>query len=216
MVPSSAGGVNWGGVAVDPVSKLLVVNVLRLAHFAQLLPIADVTGPTKSMQENMMGAATPLLGTPYALKQSALLSPANQVPCTAPPYAELVAVDLQKGEILWRGPLGVWDHSLPPPMAAPVSLPLPLRWGTPTFGGPMLTAGGLVFIGATGDDRFRAFDAASGRELWSHTLPTGAFAVPMSYEVGGRQFVVVASGGHPFVYQKPGDQITAFALPATR
>jgi quinoprotein glucose dehydrogenase len=78
----------------------------------------------------------------------------------------------------------------------------------------MLTAGGLVFIGATGDDRFRAFDAATGRELWSHLLPTGAFALPMSYEAGGRQFVVVASGGHPFVYQKGGDQITAFALPA--
>jgi quinoprotein glucose dehydrogenase len=80
----------------------------------------------------------------------------------------------------------------------------------------MLTAGGLAFIGATGDDRFRAFDVATGRELWEAALPTGAFAVPMSYEVGGRQFVVVASGGHAFVYQKPGDQITAFALPADR
>lgn len=213
MVPSSAGGVNWGGVAVDPAAGLLVVNVITLAHFAQLIPIGEVKDAPRSVQENMLGAATPLKGTPYALKQSALLSPANQMPCTAPPYAELVAVDLNKGEILWRGPLGVWDHSLPPPMAAPWSLPLPLRWGTPTFGGPMLTAGGLVFIGATGDDRFRAFDAATGRELWSHRLPTGAFAVPMSYESGGRQFVVVASGGHPFVYQKAGDQITAFALP---
>jgi hypothetical protein len=99
------------------------------------------------MQENMMGAPARMLGTPYAIKQSALLSPLNQVPCTAPPYAELVAVDLQQGEILWRGTLGVWDHTLPPPMAAPYSLPLPLKWGTPTFGGPMLTAGGLVFIG---------------------------------------------------------------------
>jgi quinoprotein glucose dehydrogenase len=215
IVPSSAGGVNWGGVAVNPATGLLVVNVLNLGHFAQLIPVDQAQrAASTNMQENMMGAPTPLLGTPYALKQSALLSPANQMPCTAPPYAELVAVDLNRGEILWRGPLGVWDHSLPPPMAAPWSLPLPLKWGTPTFGGPMLTAGGLVFIGATGDDRFRAFDAATGRELWSHLLPTGAFALPMSYEAGGRQFVVVASGGHPFVYQKGGDQITAFALPA--
>jgi quinoprotein glucose dehydrogenase len=164
----------------------------------------------------MLGAPVRLLGTPYAVRQAALLSPANQMPCTAPPYAELVAVDLQAGTILWRSTLGVWDHSLPPPMASPFSLPLPLRWGTPTFGGPMLTAGGLVFIGATGDDRFRAFELATGRQLWEASLPTGAFAVPMSYEVGGRQFVVIASGGHAFVYQKPGDQITAFALPAQR
>jgi quinoprotein glucose dehydrogenase len=214
VVPSTAGGVNWGGVAVDPQSKVLVTNVLRLAHFAQLQPAADDDEVRKSMQENMMGAPARIFGTPYAIKQSALLSPLNQVPCTAPPYAELVAVDLQQGEILWRGTLGVWDHTLPPPMAAPYSLPLPLKWGTPTFGGPMLTAGGLVFIGATGDDRLRAFDIRDGSELWSATLPTGAFAIPMSYEIGGRQFVVVASGGHAFVYQKAGDQITAFALPA--
>ncbi len=217
MWPSSAGGVNWGGVAVDPASRILVTNVIRLGHYAKILPIESTTGKARgSMQENMLGAPVPLQGTPYAVKQAALLSPANQMPCTAPPYAELVAVDLQKGEILWRETLGVWDHSLPPPMAAPWSLPLPLRWGTPTFGGPMLTAGGLVFIGATGDDRFRAFDLATGREAWQTTLPTGAFAVPMSYEVNGRQFVVVASGGHAFVYQKPGDQITAFALPADK
>ena len=123
-------------------------------------------------------------------------------------------VDLGVGtDNFWRGTLGVWDQTLPPPMAAPYSLPLPLKWGTPTFGGPMLTAGGLVFIGATGDDRLRAFDLRNGKEIWNAILPTGAFAVPMSYEIGGRQFVVVASGGHAFVYQKAGDQITAFALP---
>jgi quinoprotein glucose dehydrogenase len=78
----------------------------------------------------------------------------------------------------------------------------------------MLTAGGLVFIGATGDDRFRAFDVKDGRELWSAELPTSAFAVPMSYAVNGRQYVVVAAGGHAFIYPKPGDTITAFALPS--
>jgi quinoprotein glucose dehydrogenase len=216
MWPSSAGGVNWGGVAVDPQARILVTNVIRLGHYAKVLPADEADGVRRSMQENMLGAPVRLLGTPYAVKQAALLSPANQMPCTAPPYAQLVAVDLQAGTILWKSTLGVWDHSLPPPMASPFSLPLPLRWGTPTFGGPMLTAGGLVFIGATGDDRFRAFETATGRELWEATLPTGAFAVPMSYAVGGRQFVVIASGGHAFVYQKPGDQITAFALPAER
>ncbi len=161
-----------------------------------------------------MGAPTRIFGTPYALKQSALLSPLNQVPCTAPPYAELVAVAAGRNPLARHArPLG---HTLPPPMAAPYSLPLPLKWGTPTFGGPMLTAGGLVFIGATGDDRLRAFDLHNGKELWSATLPAGALAIPMTYEIGGRQFVVGASGGHAFVHQKAGDQITAFALPKAR
>ncbi|MEZ5566701.1 MAG: pyrroloquinoline quinone-dependent dehydrogenase [Gammaproteobacteria bacterium] len=221
LYPSSAGGVNWGGVAVDPARRILVTNVIRLGHYVQLVP-AGGDGQASSIAagkmqknaaENMLGAPVRLLGTPWAVKQGALLSPMNQMPCTAPPYAELVAVDLQAGRILWRSTLGVWDHSLPPPMAAPWSLPLPLPWGTPTFGGPMITAGGLVFMGGTGDDRFRAFDLGSGRELWQATLPTGAFALPMSYAIAGRQYVVIASGGHPFVYQKPGDQITAFALP---
>ncbi|MBN8279693.1 MAG: pyrroloquinoline quinone-dependent dehydrogenase [Gammaproteobacteria bacterium] len=212
--PSSAGGVNWGGVAVDPRSNVLVTNVIRLGHYAQLIPAEQVAGVKGNAAENMLGAPVRLLGTPYALKQGALLSPTNQMPCTAPPYFQLVAVDLQAGTILWRSTLGVWDHTLPPPIVAPKSLPLPLKWGTPGFGGPMVTAGGLAFIGATGDDRFRAFDVKSGKEVWQHDLPTGAFAVPMSYEAEGRQFIVVASGGHAFVYQKPGDQITAFALPA--
>ncbi len=215
IVPSPAGGVNWGGVAIDPASKLLVVNVLRMAHFAQLVPLADAGGqPNGGAGNAMMGEPMALLGTPYAIRQMPLTAPPG-LPCSAPPYAELVAVDLERGEIRWRSTLGTWERSLPPPMAGvPFSLPLPLKWGTPTFAGPMLTAGGLVFIGATGDDRFRAFDATTGRELWSARLPTSAFALPMSYEAEGRQFVVVAAGGHPFVYPKPGDLIRAWALPA--
>jgi quinoprotein glucose dehydrogenase len=214
VVPSTAGGVNWGGVAIDPRSKVLVTNVLRMAHFAQLIPIEKVQGLGEgNIEENMMGAPGILRGTPYALKQMALLAPPASL-CTAPPYAQLVAVDLEHGEILWKQTLGTWDRSLPPPMAgAPFSLPLPLEWGTPTFAGPMVTAGALVFIGATGDDKFRAFDLMSGRELWENELPTSAFSLPMSYEVNGRQYVVIAAGGHAFVYPKPGDLVRAYALP---
>ncbi len=214
IVPSTAGGVNWGGVAIDPRSRILVTNVLRMAHYAQLIPTANLAAAVgDTTNENMMGAPALLRGTPYALKQQALLAPPASL-CTAPPYAELVAVDLERGEILWRSTLGSFERSLPPPMAgAPFSLPLPLKWGTPTFGGPLLTAGGIVFIGATGDDLFRAFDAATGRELWQSRLPTSAFSLPMSYEADGRQFVVVAAGGHAFIYPKPGDLIRAYALP---
>ena len=117
-----------------------------------------------------------LLGTPYALTQKAMMVP-TAFPCTPPPYAQLVAVDLEKGQILWRTTLGTMDGLMP--------LRIPLQWGTPTFAGPMMTAGGLVFIGATADDRFRAFDVKTGKLLWSARLPTGAFSVPMSYEVNG-------------------------------
>jgi len=214
IVPSTAGGVNWGGVAIDPASKVLVVNVLRMAHYAQLIPIEQFKQPVgSSMADNMMGAPVALLGTPYAVKQMALLAPPASL-CSAPPFAQLVGVDIEKGEILWKTTLGTWERSLPPPMAgAPFSLPLPLKWGTPTFAGPMVTAGGLAFIGATGDDRFRAFEVKTGRELWSDTLPTSAFSLPMSYELNGRQYVVVAAGGHAFIYPKAGDLIRAYALP---
>jgi quinoprotein glucose dehydrogenase len=207
IVPSTAGGVNWGGVAVDPTTRVLVVNVMSLAHYAKVIPANQVSDKKGSIEENMMGAPVKLLGTPYALTQKALMVP-PAFPCTAPPYSELVAVDLERGEILWRTTFGTMDGLMP--------IPLPIRWGTPTFGGPMITAGGVVFIGATADDRFRAFDLKSGRQLWSARLPTGAFSVPMSYEANGRQFVVIAAGGHAFIYQKPGDTITAFALPAGR
>ncbi|NIQ24469.1 MAG: PQQ-binding-like beta-propeller repeat protein, partial [Pseudomonas stutzeri] len=119
--------------------------------------------------------------------------------------AALVAVDLEGGRILWHSPLGTLDRLMP--------LPLPVVWGTASFGGPIVTAGGLVFIGATQDDRFRAFDLTTGEELWSARLPTGSFALPMTYQVEGRQYVVIASGGHPFIYPRPGDYLTAFALP---
>jgi quinoprotein glucose dehydrogenase len=204
MVPSSAGGINWGGVAVDPRSGILVTKVLMMKHYAQLIPVDDVENLGDGAAENLMGAPSPLLGTPYALKQGPVVSPMF-TPCNAPPFAEMVAVDLAAGTILWRNTLGVLDTLMP--------VPIPLRWGTAAFGGPIVTAGGIAFIGATQDDRLRAFDVFTGEELWSEKLPTGSFAMPMTYQVDGRQFVVVASGGHPFIYPKPGDYITAFALP---
>ena len=204
IVPSTAGGVNWGGGGMDESSGLFVVNVLNMGHFVKLLPIESLPPDTEGAPENTMGQATPIAGTPYAMEQGPLISPMF-TPCTPPPWGQLVAVDLQQGTIKWRVPLGVLDRMMP--------LPLPLRWGAPLFGGPLVTGGGLTFIGATADERFRAFATATGEELWSVELPTGSFALPMSYAKDGKQFVVIASGAHPFIYQKPGDYITAFALP---
>jgi quinoprotein glucose dehydrogenase len=118
----------------------------------------------------------------------------------------LIAVDLIDGTIRWSVPLGNIGKLAP--------VPLPLQWGTPgTAGGPIVTAGGLVFIGATTDELFRAFDVETGHELWSASLPTAAHATPMTYAIDGKQYVLIASGGHVWQYPKISDHITAFALP---
>jgi quinoprotein glucose dehydrogenase len=204
VVPSTAGGINWGSVAIHEPSNTLITNVLNLMHFAQLVPNDKVTEPAHEAGGNEMNSLTPLHGTPYHLKQGPVMSP-RMTPCNAPPYAKLVAVDLQAGEIKWEVTLGDLSKFLP--------FGLPIKWGAPTFAGGIVTAGGLIFIGATADNGFRAFSVEDGEELYRTRLPTGSFAHPMTYAIDGKQYVVIVSGGHPFVDQDPGDWVTAFALP---
>ncbi len=202
VVPATAGGVNWGSVAIHKPSNTLITNVLNLLHFVQLIP-NDKVNPDELSGETM-GAPRPLIGTPYHLKQGPAMSP-RFTPCNAPPFAKLVAVDLNDGTIKWDVPLGTIEKVAP--------IPLPIRWGAPSFSGGIVTGGNLIFIGATADDRFRAFNIENGEEIWSQKMPKGSFAHPMTYKINGRQYVVVVSGGHPFVDQDPGDFVTAFALP---
>ena len=120
----------------------------------------------------------------------------------------MAAVDVNAGKIRWQVPLGTVRELAP--------IPLPISWGTPTLGGPLTTASGLTFIGGTMDSTFRAFDSDTGRELWHTSVPASAIATPMTYRarVGGRQYVVVAAGGHGKVKGiKLGDYVVAFALP---
>jgi quinoprotein glucose dehydrogenase len=120
----------------------------------------------------------------------------------------LTAVDLDEGTIKWSVPLGTLDKLMP--------VAMPLALGAPGIGGPIVTAGGLIFIGATADEKFRAFDIDTGEELWKVNLPTAAMATPMTYTAGGRQYVVVSAGGHHAYYrQKVSDYVLAFALPVT-
>ncbi|MEO7387024.1 MAG: pyrroloquinoline quinone-dependent dehydrogenase [Gammaproteobacteria bacterium] len=197
---------NWGGGSFDPARQLLIVPVNRAPTFTQLIPVAQVD-PTAlaNPMAGLMGNPGKLDGTPYAQVFKPLLSPLFS-PCNPPPWGELVALDLATGKTRWRVPLGVLDKL--------VRLPLPLRWGTPTSGGPIVTAGGVVFIGATMDERFRAFDVETGEQLWETETPTAAMATPMTYQVGGRQFVAVAAGGHMWQYAfKIGDSLIAWRLP---
>jgi quinoprotein glucose dehydrogenase len=141
------------------------------------------------------------------MRRRALLSP-RQLPCNAPPWGTLAAVDADTGRLRWQEPLGTTRELAP--------LPLPIHWGTPTLGGPLTTASGLTFIGATLDRTFRAFDTETGKELWHAYLPTSAMATPITYRArtGRRQYVVMAAGGHGKAQGiKLGDSVVAYALP---
>jgi quinoprotein glucose dehydrogenase len=205
LMPGFAGGANWGGGAVDPVRNVLVVNTLHVAGVAKL--VRRTGDPLLNAAPDGVDAAGvirfPQMGTPFAVESWLLASPLG-VPCTEPPWGRLTAVDLERGTILWQVALGTLEKLLP--------VPLPLQMGAPNAGGAIVSAGGLVFIAASADDRFRAFDVQDGSVLWQARLPAGGQAIPMTYEAGGRQFVVIAAGGHALYRTTPGDYVIAYAL----
>ena len=151
-----------------------------------------------------MGSADYISGSPYGLQQGPLLSPSFS-PCSEPPWSLLVGVDLDKGEIIWSRPLGVLDKLMP--------IPVPLEFGTPAAGGAIVTSTGLVFIGASYDERFRAFDVNTGEILWETSVPFSANATPMTYTYEGEQYVVTSAGGHAWSPLPKGDYVVAWKLP---
>jgi quinoprotein glucose dehydrogenase len=205
-IPSNIGGAHWGGVATDSQSGIVVVPVNRIAAVVQLIPVKGFDLAAARQESSRLGLGyeyTVMEGTPYVMRRRLLLGP-GQVPCTPPPFGALVAINLRTGGKLWEVPLGN------PPLPAGVPAP-PVTLGMPNLGGPLITAGRLVFIAATLDRTFRAFDVDSGKELWKTSLPAGGRATPMTYEAGGKQFVVIAAGGgNEFGF---GDAILAYALP---
>lgn len=202
LYPSTMGGINWGGVAIDPQRKLMLVNQTHLASVVQLLPRAEYDAEPRQTQYPEEWFA--MQGTPYGAKRFALMSPLG-APCNPRPWGSLLAVDLESGNVVWRRPLGTTRDQAP--------LGISFEWGTPGSGGGLATASGLFFIGGTADAYFRAFDITSGEELWRYRLPTTANATPLSYRLSqnGRQYVVVAVGGHG--WSEPADYLMAFALP---
>jgi quinoprotein glucose dehydrogenase len=196
--PGNIGGAHWGGVAIDQAHGLAIVPVNRVPAMVQLIPASGFNGDSAAKDDAYRGIKnfeyTRMQGTPYVMRRRIILGPAG-LPCTPPPFGALVAVNLSTGTLQWNVPLGTFG-------GAP---------GSPQLGGPIVTAGGLVFIGATLDRQFRAFDAETGRELWKAALPAGARATPMTYEAGGRQFVVIAAGGSDV--WGSGEAFIAFALP---
>lgn len=206
VYPGFIGGMEWGGVAFDPGSGLLLANTNRVATIATLVPADEVR--SAGVDADAKAALARQTPAPYGVRREVLLSPLG-IPCNPPPWGMLHAVDASTGEVRWEVPLGdVRDVSI---------VPSPARWGSANLGGPVVS-GGLVFIAAAMDRRLRAFDLATGRLAWQAALPASAQATPMTYRArpGGRQFVVVAAGGHHGLRSRRGDFIVAFALPAAR
>lgn len=207
-IPSNVGGAHWGGVAVDTARQLAVIPVNRFASMVQLIP-AEEYDPAAARQESQrLGYEyTRMRGTPYVMRRRLLLGPSG-LPCSPSPFGALVAVDLRTGAKRWEVPLGMMA-----PAGTDADTAALRTLGSPNLGGPIVTAGGLVFIAATLDPVLRAFDIETGQELWRGVLPAGGRATPMTYRVGDRQYVVVAAGGGgPF---GEGDSLVAFALAAT-
>lgn len=203
VYPGLGGGVNWGSVSVDPARNTLVVNSMHNPFIVKTIRREDAA----SIDPRDLVGVQPNEGTPYVTLRAPLLSSWG-TPCTPPPWGKLTSIDLETGEVRWQVPLGNLRELAP-------AFGRLFRWGTPNQGGPIQTAGGLVFIGATMDRTFRAFDAETGEVLWRALLPTSAHATPMTYRVrpDGRQFVVVAAGGHYPLGSPSDDVLIAYALP---
>lgn len=202
--PGNLGGMTWSGYAFDPQHSLLFVNTNNLIAKAKLIPRADFWRDEVRTED---GDYAPQSGAPYGLFRRFLQSPSD-LPCIAPPWGLLTSVDMTEGKIRWQIPLGsMQDFGRKQPPVLPGSI---------TLGGPIVTAGGLVFIAGTFDPFLRAFDIETGKELWKSELPASGHATPMTYLLGAnrKQYVVIAAGGHPKITEESlGDALVAFSLP---
>lgn len=209
IFPGNVGGSNWSGMALDPVRHLAIVPSNRLITVVELVPRDSVHAGMR--RGNRFDEFGPQAGTPYAMRRRHLLAP-DGAPCNPPPWGTLTAIDLETGRVKWDRPLGS--------VATLAGVAGSAAWGSPNLGGAMTTAGGIVFAGGAVDHRLHAYDVETGKELWSAELPAGVHASPMTYtSKAGRQYLVVAAGGHKELHARagdtdaPGDYIVAFALP---
>jgi quinoprotein glucose dehydrogenase len=199
VFPGNVGGVNWGSAAYDPSHHIMVANTNRLIAWMKLIPRDQYAAEHKKDQDNrIFGEFGDQKGAPYGLYRTFLFSPAK-LPCNKPPWGTTEAVDLFTGKTVWDVPLGTMVPGQ--------------QTGSLNLGGPMITAGGLVFTSAAMDLYLRAFDIETGKELWKYQLPAGGQAIPMSYSLHGKQYIVIAAGGHGKLHTKQGDYVLAFALP---
>jgi quinoprotein glucose dehydrogenase len=202
VIPGNIGGMTWSGYAFDPERNLLVVPTNNIAGVAKLIPRDKLDEAAQSGEDGDYARQT---GAPYGMYRR-FLQAASDLPCTPPPWGTLTAVDMNQGTIKWQVPLGSMQyfgggHEPVPP-------------GSIGFGGPIITASGLAFIASTFDPYLRVFDIQTGKELWKAQLPASGNATPMTYSVNGKQYLVIAAGGHPKITEEAlNDALVAFSLP---
>jgi quinoprotein glucose dehydrogenase len=210
--PGYVGGSNWGSISVDPARMIMMINVNHVANRNQLITReeADRLGlkPMSSARHDV-GGAVPQARTPFAAKIAPFFSPLL-MPCQAPPYGTMSAVDLTSGKLIWTRPLGTSRGTGPLGLAFPFAIAM----GSPNMGGSLATRSGLTFIGASTDSGFRAFETTTGKRLWETELPASGVSTPISYRgKDGRQFIAITAAGSAGLGGKAGDQVVAFALP---
>lgn len=205
-LPGYGGGINWGGLAFEPDEQIVVVFSMDVPMEVALIARDDFGATYESGKYEGYEFAR-MSGTPYGIRRTLLGSPLD-IPCTAPPWGVLTAVDMRKGTINWQRSVGSIQD------VAPAIVPN-LELGMAGMGGPIVTAGGVVFMAAVMDNYLRAFDLEDGETLWEGRLPAGGQATPMTYflEETGKQYVVIAAGGHARIGTTGGDYVIAYALP---
>ncbi len=186
VVPGYHGGANWSGASFDPTTNWLYINATNLPNIIKL---------------NATGSKT---SSPFVHDGYTQFVDHEGFPAIEPPWGELIAIDLNNGTFAWRSILGEYEELTRRGVAVT---------GTENFGGSIVTAGGLVFIAATKDEKFRAFDKTTGKVLWQAQLPAGGYATPSTYQAGGKQYVIIAAGGAGKLRTRAGDAFVAYALP---
>jgi len=215
--PGYNGGTDWGGIAVDPRRGVIVANYNDMPNYVRLVPRSEADKKGWAPRDQARGeiggaegAGDPQAHTPYAIDVNAgWRLPFTGMLCKQPPYGGIRAIDMATGRTIWDRPLG--EARTNGPFGIPSMLPLTI--GTPNNGGAVVTAGGVIFIAAATDNLIRAIDLRTGKVLWKDVLPAGGQATPMTYMIGGKQYLVIAPGGHHFMETPIGDEVVAYALP---
>ncbi|MDD2051721.1 glucose/quinate/shikimate family membrane-bound PQQ-dependent dehydrogenase [Pseudomonas putida] len=203
VYPGNFGVFDWGGISVDPVRQIAFLNPSYMAFKSKLVPAAEVaSGPGRKSETE---GVQPNKGAPYGVILEAMLSPIG-LPCQAPAWGYVAAVDLTNHKTLWKHKNGTVRDSSP--------VPIPLTMGVPSLGGTFTTASGVAFLSGTLDQYLRAYDVRNGKQLWEGRLPAGGQTTPMTYTgKDGKQYVLVMAGGHGSLGTKQGDYVLAFKLP---
>jgi quinoprotein glucose dehydrogenase len=205
VFPGNLGMFEWGGIAVDPVRQIAIANPIAIPFVSQLLPRGpdNPAAPNDAHPSGSEIGVQPMYGTPYGVVLHPFLSPIG-LPCMRPPWGYMAGIDLKTMKIAWMHRNGTIRDEAP--------LPIPIKMGVPSLGGPLTTAGGVAFLTSTADYFIRAYDVTDGRQLWEDRLPAGGQSTPMSYAVDGHQYVVTAAGGHGSFGTKLGDYVIAYTL----